>query len=369
MACDQGEPARAAPFFAESLTLAARGGDPWALADTLAGCAYLAVARGQPAQAGRLLGAAEACYEAHGIRAPSPDRPNYERVAAAVRAALGDAAPAAGPPAGRCRRPKPWPRRGPWRRPGGIAATDPESAPGPRLGRRERDVCGCWPEGGRPRDRRGAVYRAPDGAETHVADWLRQARGQLPPAAAARRRRPRPPRLRGCQGRPSRRLTEAYARAPGRFPESTSAICPMRTPRLRRNHWGRGGRGGGPSRSARSGAMLYALLSREGDAEAVARRQEFVAGLEGARVVRASTEPQPRPDQSGRGCAAPLPAAVAPAAAPGQAVRRPDGLGRRPQRASWQADGRGSRGRWSAARTISWLTPDSAAKHVEVSYA
>jgi tetratricopeptide (TPR) repeat protein len=92
VACDRREITQAAAYFAESQALAERDGDQWSLADTMTGYAALAIARGEPMSAARLLGAAEALYRELGLRIPPPDRLSYARLRTAIYSALGDAA-------------------------------------------------------------------------------------------------------------------------------------------------------------------------------------------------------------------------------------------------------------------------------------
>jgi DNA-binding CsgD family transcriptional regulator len=75
--------------------------DRWGTADGLVGFGDVAAACGQPALAARLLGAAEALYDAAGVALPPHGRLSYGRLVAAARHALGEADLAAARAAGR----------------------------------------------------------------------------------------------------------------------------------------------------------------------------------------------------------------------------------------------------------------------------
>ena len=92
----QGDLARAAALLAESLAAQARvrfGGH--AGADSLEWLGALAGARGQPARAARLFGAAAALRRRAGVARYAPEEPAYARDVAAARAQVDAAAFAA----------------------------------------------------------------------------------------------------------------------------------------------------------------------------------------------------------------------------------------------------------------------------------
>jgi predicted ATPase/DNA-binding XRE family transcriptional regulator len=87
----RGDSASAARRFDEALTFALELRDPWFVGNALAGLADLALTGGDPIQAGRLLGAAEA----QRLQADRPTLPyptEHDRIAAAIQSALGDPA-------------------------------------------------------------------------------------------------------------------------------------------------------------------------------------------------------------------------------------------------------------------------------------
>jgi excisionase family DNA binding protein len=86
----RGDVARATALFAEALELAWAVPDPRKLAIALLGIAGVTGTRGRVDQAARLLGAAEATTESVGVPFAPSDRPVYDRVVAALMAALGE---------------------------------------------------------------------------------------------------------------------------------------------------------------------------------------------------------------------------------------------------------------------------------------
>jgi predicted ATPase/class 3 adenylate cyclase len=74
--------------------------DKWAMAEELEGLGAIAVARGRPERAARLLGAAEALREAISAPLPPAEHAEHDRSVAAVRTALGEEAFAAACAAG-----------------------------------------------------------------------------------------------------------------------------------------------------------------------------------------------------------------------------------------------------------------------------
>jgi tetratricopeptide (TPR) repeat protein len=87
-----GDYERAQAFFREGLALARDLEFDFMIPCCLAGLAGPVGARGQPERGARLIGAAEALFEAMGAGPQPGDRPEYERNVAAVRAQLGEAA-------------------------------------------------------------------------------------------------------------------------------------------------------------------------------------------------------------------------------------------------------------------------------------
>jgi tetratricopeptide (TPR) repeat protein len=84
------EPAEAS--LGESLTIAADLRDPLATAEVLESFAELAVAKDASRRAGTILGVAARLREEMGLPIPGNEEHDHKRVAAAARAALGDAA-------------------------------------------------------------------------------------------------------------------------------------------------------------------------------------------------------------------------------------------------------------------------------------
>lgn len=87
----QGNVDRAAALFRESLSLRRELGDRRAIADGLEAVASVTAVRGQYEQAAHLYGAAEVLREQLGAPVPLSDLPDYDRVLADLRAALGEA--------------------------------------------------------------------------------------------------------------------------------------------------------------------------------------------------------------------------------------------------------------------------------------
>ncbi len=73
----------------EAMEIAERCGDEFMKPFTLSGLAAIATERGKFERAATLIGAAEAIMEAHGAAWPPDERPHYERVVAALTAAMG----------------------------------------------------------------------------------------------------------------------------------------------------------------------------------------------------------------------------------------------------------------------------------------
>jgi predicted ATPase/DNA-binding CsgD family transcriptional regulator len=86
----QGGIEQAVPLFSEALELAWAVPDPRKIAITLLGIAGIAAARGRAVPGARLLGAAEAISGSVGVPFAPSDRPIYDRVVAALTAALGE---------------------------------------------------------------------------------------------------------------------------------------------------------------------------------------------------------------------------------------------------------------------------------------
>jgi DNA-binding CsgD family transcriptional regulator/tetratricopeptide (TPR) repeat protein len=96
-----GDHARALAVLGEGLDLSQRVGNKWYAISALEGLAAVATARGKWERAARLFGAVEALVEASGIAVHPADRATNERLLAAVRAHLAEAAFAAAWEAGR----------------------------------------------------------------------------------------------------------------------------------------------------------------------------------------------------------------------------------------------------------------------------
>jgi hypothetical protein len=95
VAREQGDLAGAAALHRESLAQR-HGPEPsWEQGDSLDGLAAMAVARGQPVRAARLLGAADAVRTALAMQLLPIERPGHDEPARAARATLGEAAFAA----------------------------------------------------------------------------------------------------------------------------------------------------------------------------------------------------------------------------------------------------------------------------------
>jgi tetratricopeptide (TPR) repeat protein len=88
----RGEPAAARSRHLQSLSSAAKLGDPQAVAYALTGLAGARALGGQPSRAARLLGAAETIGGAAGASPPLGDSPDFKRIIAITRQALGQAA-------------------------------------------------------------------------------------------------------------------------------------------------------------------------------------------------------------------------------------------------------------------------------------
>ncbi|MFP3966112.1 BTAD domain-containing putative transcriptional regulator [Actinomadura fulvescens] len=88
----RGDARTAADLHAEGLAAARSTGNPRAVALALEGLAGAAALDGRPAEAARLLGEATAARAAAGAPLPQAERGDVDRITAAVRSALGDAA-------------------------------------------------------------------------------------------------------------------------------------------------------------------------------------------------------------------------------------------------------------------------------------
>jgi len=98
---DRGDYVEAAAMYLESLTRWRQVGSKEALIDSLARIGTLAVAAGRPTAGARLLGAAEAQFQALGYVVEQPEQARYERAAASARGALGGEAMASALASGR----------------------------------------------------------------------------------------------------------------------------------------------------------------------------------------------------------------------------------------------------------------------------
>ena len=87
----QGQAGRARGLFVESLALARELEDRGGVAEGLAGFAAVAAAEGRGERAARLLAAATAHWEAHGLVMWPAERAEYERTTARARAQLDEA--------------------------------------------------------------------------------------------------------------------------------------------------------------------------------------------------------------------------------------------------------------------------------------
>ena len=87
----QGDYARAAAVYTESLALCRELGERWVTEECFFGLAGVACARARYKQAARLLGAAETLREALGRQPASFERAVYDQRMASTRDALGDA--------------------------------------------------------------------------------------------------------------------------------------------------------------------------------------------------------------------------------------------------------------------------------------
>ncbi|HEY1318775.1 MAG TPA: tetratricopeptide repeat protein, partial [Streptosporangiaceae bacterium] len=101
----RGDPAVARSWHIQSLTTAQELGDPQAVAQALTGLAGAHALGGQPGQAARLLGAADAASRPAGAGFLPGDDADFKRITDVTRRALGDAAFAAGFQDGRRLRP------------------------------------------------------------------------------------------------------------------------------------------------------------------------------------------------------------------------------------------------------------------------
>lgn len=84
----QGDDSRALTLFQQCLLLSIQGGEAARSGATVIGVAGVWQARGQPRRAARLLAAAEMMGDASGFAIEAADRPDTERILAAVRGAL-----------------------------------------------------------------------------------------------------------------------------------------------------------------------------------------------------------------------------------------------------------------------------------------
>ena len=88
--CGRGNVSAGLLRYAEALELWRALKDGWGTADALIGFVDVAAMTGQSERAARLLGVAEALYQAAGVALPPHDRPNCERAVTTTRASLGD---------------------------------------------------------------------------------------------------------------------------------------------------------------------------------------------------------------------------------------------------------------------------------------
>jgi hypothetical protein len=88
LALEQGDLDQAAALYRECLTAFAELENRQAIAGSLEGLAGVLAAQGDPPQAARLFGAAEALREATGSPLPEGERAGYDRKVAAARAAV-----------------------------------------------------------------------------------------------------------------------------------------------------------------------------------------------------------------------------------------------------------------------------------------
>ena len=169
--CDLGRFGSALGLYSEALSTWLDLKDGWGIADALIGFADVAAGRGQPEQAARLLGAAEARYDAVGISLPPGDRPNYPRALAAARLGLGESAFAAARAAGRQLGTEQAAAEAAAVTPGaGGQAPAPNGAAGAesRLSTREREVWRLLAAGRSNAEIAAALFISPRTATTHV---------------------------------------------------------------------------------------------------------------------------------------------------------------------------------------------------------
>ncbi len=90
VAYEHGDYLAAIALCEETLALQREMGDRQGIASSLEGLAYIAFALAGPGRAGRIWAGAERLREEIGCPLPPSDRPRYERLVAAARAAIGD---------------------------------------------------------------------------------------------------------------------------------------------------------------------------------------------------------------------------------------------------------------------------------------
>lgn len=183
--CDQGDYARAAALFAESLARWRAVGTKEGLVDWLARVAVLAAARGQSERAARLFGAAEALREVVGYAFERPERARHECAMAASRTGVGEVAFATAWTAGVGMSPDEAAAEASQlvmdlSAPGGTA---PE---GPGLTPRELDVLRLIVEGRSDKEIAEALFVSRGTASKHVASILAKLDAPRRGAAAAR---------------------------------------------------------------------------------------------------------------------------------------------------------------------------------------
>jgi Tetratricopeptide repeat len=102
----RGDPAAARSLHLQCLTAARKLGDPQAVAQALTGLAGAQALSGQPDRAAQPLGAADTVRRSAGAIPPSSDSADINRITAATRRALGEAAFGTGFQNGRRLRPE-----------------------------------------------------------------------------------------------------------------------------------------------------------------------------------------------------------------------------------------------------------------------
>ena len=90
MAFDLGETASALALHRDSLAIRHELGDRWGIAMSLEGLASVVSASEAPEIAARIWGAAESLRKEIGTPLPPSERPRFDQMVAATRAAMGD---------------------------------------------------------------------------------------------------------------------------------------------------------------------------------------------------------------------------------------------------------------------------------------